>query len=190
MKRRQALTGGVAVAAAAGGLGWALWHQTAGPGDQAAGQAVQAGEEGKADATRPLDVWGLRFDTPDGAQVALASLRGQPLLLNFWATWCPPCVEEMPLLDRFQREHRAAGWRVLGLAVDSPAPVREFLVQHPVGFPIGLAGMEGVALSRSLGNASGALPFSVIFDSRGEAVEKKLGTLKASDLSLWFDRVR
>ena len=181
MKRRQALAGGVAVAAAAAGLGWALWRQAAPPaGDDA----------GDADAPRALDVWGLRFDQPDGGQIALASLRGQPLVLNFWATWCPPCVEEMPLLDRFHREYRAAGWRVLGLAVDSAAPVREFLARRPVGFSIGLAGMEGVALSRSLGNPSGALPFSVIFNSRGDAAERKLGTLSWADLAAWAERVR
>ncbi len=187
MKRRQALAGGVAVAAGAAGLGWALWRQAGQPAADATGGA---GAAGTADATPPLDVWGLRFDTPDGGQIALASLRGQPLVLNFWATWCPPCVEEIPLLDRFQGQHRAAGWRVLGLAVDSAAPVREFLARHPVGFPMGLAGMEGVALSRSLGNPSGALPFSVIFESGGRAVERKLGTVTPGDLSAWFDRVR
>ena len=181
MKRRQALTGGVALGAAAAGLGWALWRQPAQPA---------ADDAGQANATRPLDVWGLRFDQPDGGQVALASLRGQPLVLNFWATWCPPCVEEMPLLDRFQREYRGAGWRVLGLAVDSAAPVREFLARHPVSFTIGLAGMEGVALSRLLGNPSGALPFSVIFDSRGNATERKLGTLTWADLSAWTKSIR
>ena len=181
MKRRDALAGGVALAAGAAGLGWALWRQAAQPVDDAAAQAG---------AAPPLDVWTLRFDKPDGGQLALASLRGQPLVLNFWATWCPPCVEEMPLLDRFQREHQAAGWRVLGLAVDSAVPVREFLALHPVGFAIGLAGMEGVTLSRELGNASGALPFSVIFDSGGKAVEKKLGALTTSDLSAWAARVK
>ena len=106
---------------------------------------------------------------PDGGELALGSLRGRPLVLNFWATWCPPCVEEMPMLDRFQREQQRGGWQVVGLAVDSAAPVREFLARHPVGFPIGLAGMQGVELSRALGNTRGALPFSVVFDARGEA---------------------
>ena len=187
MNRRLALMGGVAVAAAAGGLGWALWRQAAGP---ASDNAAEPGAAEATDAGRRPDVWGLQFDKPDGGQIALASLRGQPLVLNFWATWCPPCVEEMPLLDRFQREHQGAGWRVLGLAVDSAAPVREFLALHPVAFAIGLAGMEGVALSRALGNERGALPFSVIFDSRGDAVEKKLGTLTANELSAWATRFR
>ncbi|MBC7717365.1 MAG: TlpA family protein disulfide reductase, partial [Pseudorhodobacter sp.] len=81
----------------------------------------------------------------------MADLRGKPLLLNFWATWCPPCVKEMPLLDAFYQTHRARGWQVVGLAVDSPTPVRAFLERVPVSFPIGLAGMEGSELSRALG---------------------------------------
>jgi thiol-disulfide isomerase/thioredoxin len=116
----------------------------------------------------------------------LADLKGQPLILNFWATWCAPCVKEMPLLDGFYREHRARGWQVVGLAVDSPTPVREFLGKLPVSFPIGLAGLNGVELSRSLGNPSGALPFSVLFDRGGRAVVRKLGLLKPADLADWL----
>ena len=114
--------------------------------------------------------WAASFERPGGDNLAAASLRGKPLLLNFWATWCAPCVKEMPELDQFRREHQAAGWEVLGLAVDAPTPVREFLGQRPVGFPIGLAGLTGTDLARTLGNISGGLPFSVAFDAAGEVV--------------------
>jgi thiol-disulfide isomerase/thioredoxin len=168
--RRRFLAAGLGVAAASAGLGWALHRH-------AARSPADAGVGGPAN---PPDLWSLRFET----------LRGRPLLLNFWATWCPPCIEEMPLLDRFQRERRTNGWQVLGLAVDSPQPVREFLARHPVGFMIGLAGMQGVALSRSLGNTGGALPFSVMFDARGETVQRKLGVLRWDDLLAWDGRIR
>ena len=180
MKRRKLLGAGVAVAAASMGLGWALRRQSEMP-PKAADDLDKAG---------PVDVWRLRFEKPGGGELALATLRGRPLVLNFWATWCPPCVEEMPLLDRFQQEHRAAGWQVLGLAVDTAPPVREFLARHPVSFAIGLAGMPGVTLSRSLGNSGGALPFSVIFDSQGGAIERKLGALKWDELSAWSSRIK
>ncbi len=179
MNRRHVLAGGVGLAAAGVGLGWALRQYAERP-------------PGDADAdapTRPVDVWSLRFERPGGGEVALHTFRGQPLLLNFWATWCAPCIEEMPMLDRFEREHRIAGWRVLGLAVDSAVPVGEFLARHPVGFAIGLAGTQGVSLSRSLGNTRGALPFSVIFDARGEAVERKLGAVKWDELTAWAGRI-
>jgi thiol-disulfide isomerase/thioredoxin len=164
MKRRVVIVAGVAGAA---GVGAALWRQRS--------PAVGPGEA----------IWSRRFEIPAGGQLAFSTLRGQPLLLNFWATWCPPCVRELPLLDEFQRRHAARGWRVAGLAVDNATPVREFLRQHPIAFDIGLAGADGLELSRSLGNATGALPFSVVFDRRGVAVQRKLGVIEPSDLDTW-----
>jgi thiol-disulfide isomerase/thioredoxin len=166
----------VAVAAAAAGAVWALRGQSGRP------------PSGKTDAEPAPDLWGLRLEGPDGGEVILADFRGRPLVLNFWATWCAPCVEEMPMLDQFERDHRSAGWQVLGLAVDSAGPVRDFLARHRVGFPIALAGMQGVAISRSLGNTGGALPYSVIFDRRGEAIGHKLGALTAGELAAWVGR--
>jgi thiol-disulfide isomerase/thioredoxin len=173
MNRRAVMVGGVAVAAVAAGVGSAWWRgKQNGPAVQPAGAA-------------PADIWALRFDQPGGGELALAKFRGQPLLLNFWATWCPPCVTEMPLLDRFHAEQQARGWQVIGLAVDSPTPVREFLAKKPMRFPIGLAGLGGVELVQALGNASGALPFSVVFDRKGAAIHTKLGALHEADLAEW-----
>ena len=171
MNRRLALMAGSAVAAGAAGAGVALWKS-------------HSGGDGAAAA-----LWPMRFDTPTGGSLTLASLRGRPLLLNFWATWCPPCISELPLLDRFFREQQAGGWQVVGLAVDNLAPVRGFLDKRPVGFPIGLAGLEGVALSRQLGNAGGALPFSVVFDRDANIVQRKLGVIAESDLQHWVAAV-
>ena len=171
MNRRQTLlTGGVAIAAAAGGAGWAWWRSQSGSG------ATSAAEQA---------LWGQRFDQPGGGELVMAPLQGKPLVLNFWATWCAPCVKEMPMLDAFHRQHQAKGWQVVGLAVDGPTPVREFLAKVPVAFPIGLAGFTGVDLARSLGNERGGLPFSVIFDARGAAVFRKLGTISADELDHW-----
>ena len=122
---------------------------------------------------------------PGGQPLVMAQLRGRPLVLNFWATWCPPCVEEMPLLDRFARERAASGWQVVGVAVDGPTPVREFLQRQPVGFPVGLAGFGGADLARSLGNAGGALPFTVVLAADGRVVARKMGEAHAEDLAAW-----
>jgi thiol-disulfide isomerase/thioredoxin len=105
--------------------------------------------------------------------------------MNFWATWCPPCVKEMPLLDQFHRQHRAAGWQVVGLAVDGPTPVRQFLARVPVGFAIGLAGFDGTELSRRLGNERGALPFTVVFGKEGRVLHRKLGEVTPEELATW-----
>jgi thiol-disulfide isomerase/thioredoxin len=170
VSRRGALLALLGAGAGAAGLGVAWW--------QGRSAAQLAGDE----------VWSMRFRQPDGGELQLAAFRGRPMLLNFWATWCPPCIRELPLLDRFHRDQTPEGWQVVGLAVDSREPVVEFLKARPVGFPIGLAGLEGVDLSRGLGNASGALPFSVLFDRRGAVLVRKLGAIHAEDLQSWMTR--
>lgn len=133
----------------------------------------------------PAAFWSQSWESPGGQPLAAADFRGRPLLLNFWATWCPPCVEELPLLDQFFQSHLAQGWQVLGLAIDQPSAVRAFLARRPLAFPIGLAGLGGTELSRELGNSNGGLPFSVLFDPAGRLVERKLGRLLSADLERW-----
>ena len=163
IQRRLWLTGAVAAVATGAGLGWSWWRERT-PGD---------------------GPWSLRFATPDGGELALASLRGAPLLLNFWATWCAPCVREMPALDRFHRAWSARGGHVVGVAIDQADAVREFLQRTPVSYPIALAGFEGAELSRQLGNDRGGLPFSVLFDARGEVRRRHHGELAEDELASW-----
>lgn len=131
------------------------------------------------------ELWALTFLTPQGQTLRMASLRGQPILLNFWATWCPPCVEELPLLNGFYKENVAKGWQVLGLAVDQQAPVQRFLAQSPLAFPVAMAGMPGLTLSKSLGNVSASLPFSVVLGVDGQVLHRKMGKLNQEDLQAW-----
>jgi thiol-disulfide isomerase/thioredoxin len=106
-------------------------------------------------------LWQARLQTPDGQEVSLADFKGQKLILNFWATWCIPCVEEMPLIDAFFQQNTSKGFKVLGLAIDQPSLVRRFLSQRPVSYPVLLAGLEGTELSRTLGDTEGGLPFTL-----------------------------
>ena len=127
----------------------------------------------------------LRCEQPQGGVLQLSDYGGRPLLVNFWATWCPPCVEEMPLLDRFFREQAAKGWQVVGLALDRSAAVQNFLAKTAVTFPVGLLGLDGTQLIRSLGNHGGSLPFTVVVDSRAHIHASRIGQVSASDLAAW-----
>ena len=168
-RRRGLLYAGAAAAAAASGAGWAWWKFR--PHDV---------QQGATDA-----LWGQSFQTPDGAALAMASFQGRPLLLNFWATWCPPCVAELPLLNGFFRQQAGKGWQVLGLAVDQPSAVRTFLGRAPVDFPVGMAGLGGTDLSRALGNLTGGLPFTVLFAADGRVLHRKMGQISPDELQGW-----
>jgi thiol-disulfide isomerase/thioredoxin len=168
-KRRRALFAAAAALAGLAGAGLAWWRYSPKP----------------AVAGLDADFWNLGFDTPAGARLALQSLRGRPVLINFWATWCPPCVEELPLLNAFYQENAAYGWQILGLAVDKPEPVRAFLARQPLAFPVALAGTQGLDLSKKLGNQVGGLPFSVLIGADGAILQTKIGKLNERDLAVW-----
>jgi thiol-disulfide isomerase/thioredoxin len=166
--RRGLLFAGVAAAATLAGAGFAWWRWSAQPAPEDA--AV---------------LWSMTFDTPGGTRLDMQSLRGKPLLLNFWATWCPPCVEEMPMLDAFFRDNKSKSWQVVGLAIDQPSAVRAFLARSPVGYPVGLAGMGGSELSKELGNQLGGLPFSVVVGRAGKVLQRKIGRVTTAELEQW-----
>jgi thiol-disulfide isomerase/thioredoxin len=166
-KRRTLLLGGAALAGVAVGGGLALWkYRLAEP-------------EGGALAA----LWALEAELPSGGMYQMSKLRGKPLVVNFWATWCPPCVEEMPLLDAFYRENAAKGWQMVGLAADNSIAVAKFLSKMPMGFPTPLAGLAGIELSRTLGNLSGALPFTVVINSQGAIALRHMGKLSESQVA-------
>ncbi|WP_293633393.1 TlpA disulfide reductase family protein [Polaromonas sp.] len=176
MNRRNMLYGGVAAAAALAGAGAAWWKF----------QPHGASPETPADAAKvAASFWSLSFDTPDGKPLAMSSFRGKLLLVNFWATWCPPCVEELPLLDFFYQENKDKNLQVVGLAVDQPSAVRTWLQTRPLNFPVGMAGLGGTELSKSLGNMTGSLPFTVVFSPAGVMLHRKVGKVLPEELVQW-----
>ncbi|MFG6442948.1 TlpA family protein disulfide reductase [Roseateles sp. LKC17W] len=162
---RRLLLAGAGLGAAALGATYA-WRQGSKPPPSAVAEAF----------------WARRFAGLDGVELDVARWRGQPLLVNFWATWCPPCVKELPEINQFYGEARGKGWQVLGLAIDQAEPVKAFLKKTPLDFPIALAGAQGLSLVRELGNAAGGLPFSLVFDERGEISWRRLGVTHLQEL--------
>jgi thiol-disulfide isomerase/thioredoxin len=171
--RRHWLLAGVGMAAGLGGALFA-WQKFQPKGVM--NEAVQ-------------NFWAQEFEKPEGGTLSLQSMRGKPLLVNFWATWCPPCIEELPLIDAFYVANQSKSLQVLGLAVDQPSMVRRYLGQKPLNFPIGLAGFNGTSLGQSLGNQLNVLPYSLLFDANGMLLKQKTGKLEQSDLDAWLRSV-
>jgi thiol-disulfide isomerase/thioredoxin len=161
--RREALIlGGVAAAAAAiGGLAGVL--------------ALQS----RSGAAQLL---GSRFHDVAGQPRRLQEWEGKALACNFWATWCAPCREEIPLLAAAQQQYASLGLQVVGIAVDNAANVRQFEQTVRIGYPVLLADPSAIDLMRKLGNSSGGLPFTVLLDRQGRVAGRRLGPYSGADL--------
>ena len=118
----------------------------------------------------------------DGEQHSLRQWNGQILVVNFWATWCAPCREEIPELIKLQEEFSQKGAQVIGIAIDRTEPVRAYAREMNINYPILLAEAQGIALSQKLGNQKGALPFTIILDENGKLMHRKLGKVSYSEL--------
>jgi Thiol-disulfide isomerase and thioredoxins len=122
----------------------------------------------------------------DGKVVDLATrYRGKRLLINVWASWCGPCIEEMPELERFATSQGADGVQVIGLALDTRDGVQDFLARVPVGYPIVLETPGPADASVWLGNAKGVLPYTVLVGADGRIERQKIGPFQHGEISGW-----
>jgi len=117
----------------------------------------------------------------EGNEVRLNRFKGQLLILNFWATWCEPCREEIPELNQFSLSHKDAV--LIGIAVDDLDSVKKFQKGTPIKYLSLIANMEGVRISQSLGNDKGVLPFTVVIDPSGETIKSFYGKVKITELN-------
>lgn len=124
------------------------------------------------------------FRLPDlsGREIASASWAGKVLVVNYWASWCPPCVKEMPILIRAQQAYDPGQLQVVGIAIDTRDAVEQFIIDHPVNYPILIGNVDSIEMSRRLGNRMLGIPFTVIFDRNGRRTFSQVGEVSATTL--------
>ena len=124
---------------------------------------------------------------PDGRKVALpAAWAGRPTLVNLWATWCAPCLKEMPDLQAFAAQQGPAGVRVVGIALDDAAAVRDFLRAHGIRYPVLVDAPGPADAGVRLGNPAGVLPYSVLVSAEGRVLKTRIGPFEdAAGIADW-----
>lgn len=185
MKRRQFIYAGVALAAvAAGGVGLSRSFRsapdTAVGASPASRNAPQAQPASLAAGTRPDVLWDLALPDVQGEMRQVSQWKGKRSVVNFWATWCAPCVKEMPDLQALADAHPDK--QIIGIGIDSAANIRTFLQKVPVTYPLLVAETGGVDLLRQLGNAKGGLPFTLVLDEEGRILHHVLGQIDPEDI--------
>jgi thiol-disulfide isomerase/thioredoxin len=161
-RRRALVVAGIGLGAAAAGAvaGAFFWQQRSGAA--ALLNAVFPDLQGQA---RRLQDW-----------------HGSTVVVNFWATWCEPCREEIPLLVQVSKTFEKRNVQVVGIAIDTVAKIREFRLKYEISYTSLVGDMRALDLIRQLGNSAGALPFTVILDRAGAVASRKLGAYKAGEL--------
>ena len=118
-----------------------------------------------------------------GRPQPMAQWDGKVLVINYWATWCTPCREEMPALMNVQRKYSANGVHVVGIAMDNVSKVREYAKELHIEYTLLMGSMETLDLSKDLGNRTGVLPFTVVLDRGGKLAYARAGALTEVELS-------
>ena len=165
-RREWLVTGVVAVAAAAAGYAFNASRTRPAPADEGGAEAL-------------LD---LRLPDLEDRPRTIGEWRGKVLVVNFWATWCAPCREEIPLFVKLQSRYAARGLQFIGIAIDQPDKVKPFAAEYGMNFPVLMAGVDVIDLGRKLGNKAGVLPFTVVLARDGRIADTAVGAAKPEKL--------
>jgi thiol-disulfide isomerase/thioredoxin len=141
-----------------------------------------------APAQPPNPILALTLPDLVGQNQALSQWRGKVLIVNFWATWCGPCRDEMPELSEFQRRHPEV--QLVGIGIDRPNELQKFAAAHPVSYPLLVGTDQTMSLTRTMGNDMDAFPFTLVFNPQGVLVEHFLGRIAMADLDSALTKAR
>ncbi len=166
MNRQNWLFTGVALLALAAGVGVATWLRQPGPVQPDAAAALLAAPMSDL-SNRPT---------------SLAQYQGKVLVVNFWATWCPPCREEIPVFVDAQSKFGGKGLQFVGIALDDPRQVAGFAQEYGINYPVLIGGLNESEMLRKLGNPGGGLPYTLVYDRNGQLREKIIGGLDQARL--------
>jgi len=164
-----ALFAAVAIAAIAAGAAYQLWPRKEGAAASGSGVVVE-------------QVYAARLVDLNGREQTLAQWRGQVLVVNFWATWCAPCREEIPVFVRMQERYGPRGLQFVGIAIDQPEQVARFSREFHINYPQLIGGSDTLDLMLQAGNRAGVLPYTLVITRDGRLVSREPGGLKESRL--------
>ena len=136
----------------------------------------------------PEQLWAMQLPDSYGKPQSLSQWRGKILVLNFWATWCAPCRDEIPDLLATRSEYAGKRLELVGIAIDNPQLVKEYMRDMRIAYPILIGQGEALAMARALGNPSGALPYTVVISPDGNLLMRHLGRLPKAKLQAILDQ--
>ena len=129
------------------------------------------------------------FPDAAGRPQRLNQWLGKPIVLNFWATWCAPCREEIPILVDFHQKYVGKGVEVVGICADQVVKMLEFASAYQMAYTLLVADANVFSLLRKIGNPAGALPYSIVLDRKGGMAYRHIGALKAGELQKVVDPI-